>query len=291
MISKFTKIPLAALYRAGYLLHHKIFLKKGVSLKHARMVIVGSYRMGGAGKTPFCIWLAKELCRKGMKVAVLCHSAAKDESILLEKALPACTVIATWNRYRVAHEIDDSFDVIICDDGFEDSRLGFAGAICLEWEHEPETLHDIFPAGLARSFPKDHPNTRLRLRCAGEEPDVQFSLQAIENSYGKSLLETDGEAVLVAGIGDPGRFFRDVESTGRAIRGKRRLRDHSTKLKKVVTELLAQGLLVVTTEKDACRLDRKAIEHENLFIARQAIHVSKAAEQETLDLLLPTHSA
>lgn len=279
------------MYRVGYLLHHKFFLKKGKPLTHAQIVIIGSYRIGGAGKTPFCIWLATELCEKGKKVAILCHAAAEDEFALLRKALPACTIIATKNRYNVAHEIDERFDIILCDDGFEDSRLGFASAICLEWEKEPEKLYDIFPAGIARSFPKDHPNIKLRLKCSGENPEIQFSIRSIRNLYGNAPKDTDCETVLVAGIGDPARFFRDVESTGVCVKRKIRLRDHSTKLKKVVTELLAQGLLVVTTEKDACRLDRKAIEHENLFIARLAIHVSKAAEQETLDLLLPTHSA
>lgn len=271
------------MYRVGYLLHHKFFLKKGEPLKHAQLVIVGSYRIGGAGKTPLCIWLAKELCSKSEKVAVLCHSAAQDEFALLRDALPSCTVIATGNRYRTAREIDNEFDFIICDDGFEDSRLGFANAICLEWEAEPKKLSDMFPAGFARSFPQDHPNIKLRLRCFGENPDIQFSILEILNAQGIAP-KNDNGIVLVAGIGDPGRFFRDVESTGLPIKGKLRLRDHSTNTESVVASLLAKGEQVVTTEKDSCRLSEKTRSNENLFIAKQRVYVSPATRQEILAL-------
>lgn len=272
------------MYRVGYLLHHKFFLKNGEPTKHAQVVVVGSYRIGGAGKTPFCIWLAKELCTKGKKTAILCHSAAQDEFTLLKEALPNCTVIPTANRYRTAHEIDHSFDTIICDDGFEDSRLNFASAICLGWEKEPEKLSDIFPAGFARSFPKDHTNIRLLLNCRGESPDIQFSIQGIQNSNGRLPGTENGDIALVAGIGDPERFFRDIEATGLPVKTKIRLRDHSMNLERAVRPLLEQGKQVIITEKDACRLGKQVRSHEKLFIAKQAVHIPPDTRAKILNL-------
>lgn len=271
------------MYRIGYLLHHKFFLKKGRPLKHAQMVIVGSYRIGGAGKTPLCIWLATELYEEGKKTAILCHSSAKDEFELLKNALPTCTVIATRNRYSTAHEIDDLFDIIICDDGFEDSRLDFANVICLEWEKEPKKLSEIFPAGFARSFPKDHSNIKLHLRCFGENPDIRFSIQGIYNTFGIPP-KSDKSIILVAGIGDPDRFFRDMESTGLPIKGKIRLRDHSPHLENTVVPLLARGEQIVITEKDACRLREEVLTHKTLFIAKLSIDVSQAIRKKMLYL-------
>ena len=53
--------PLAVLYRIGYVVHHKLCLAPGRPTEHAQVLIVGSYRIGGAGKTPFCAWLIEAI--------------------------------------------------------------------------------------------------------------------------------------------------------------------------------------------------------------------------------------
>lgn len=274
--------PLAVLYRIGYAVHHKLCLAPGRPTEHAQVLIVGSYRIGGAGKTPFCAWLASELCGMGKKVAVLCHAAAQDEAALLKNKLPDCTVIATRNRYETAHEIDAQYDVILCDDGFEDSRLQFAKAICLEWGDEPQGITDLFPAGRARSLATDHKNIALRLECAGAEADIRFYIQQVRNSRGDS---PDAPATIIAGIGDPERFFRDAERAGLHTNGTIALRDHGKDIRDKAAELLDKGLPVVMTEKDACRLDDKTCQHCNLFVAVQAVDITPDARQKVLALL------
>ncbi|MBO7106345.1 MAG: tetraacyldisaccharide 4'-kinase [Fibrobacter sp.] len=274
--------PLAALYRIGYIVHHKLCLAPGKPTSHAQVVIVGSYRIGGAGKTPFCAWLASELCGMGKKVAVLCHAAARDEAALLKNKLPRCTVIATRNRYKTAREIDAQYDIILCDDGFEDSRLQFAKAICLEWGDEPQGIADLFPAGRARSLPSDHRNVALRLKCAGDTPDIRFCFQQIRNAQGDA---PEAPATLLAGIGDPERFFRDAERAGLHASKTIALRDHGTGIRDKAARLIAKGVPVVTTEKDACRLDAETVQSENLFVAVQSVDVVPDARQKIMALL------
>ena len=67
------RLFLATCYRAIYRLHHAICLRPGKPLGHSRLVVVGSYRTGGAGKTPFCTWLAETLSAHEKHVAILCH--------------------------------------------------------------------------------------------------------------------------------------------------------------------------------------------------------------------------
>ena len=124
LITKPLSLVISALYRIGYKLHHKLFLRPQPPLR-VPVFIVGSYLAGGAGKTPFTIWLAKQFLEQRKNVAVLCHSDAWDELVLLQQELKplGATVIATKNRYATAMEIQDRFDIILCDDGFEDSRL------------------------------------------------------------------------------------------------------------------------------------------------------------------------
>lgn len=270
------------LYRAAYVIHHRLCLRPGRPTTHAQVVIVGAYRNGGAGKTPFCIWLANKLCDQGKKVAVLCHAAAKDEAELLQNKLPRCTVLATRNRYTAAHKLDPDFDIILCDDGFEDSRLQFAKAICLEWGDEPQGIADLFPAGRARSLAQDHKNIALRLNCAGTTPDVRFCIQQIRNAQGNA---PEASATLVAGIGDPKRFIHDMEHTGLQIQKALALRDHDTGIENIVSKLLAEGHNVITTEKDASRLSTDSATHAKLFVAVQTVNVTPEAEARIMALL------
>ena len=115
-------LVVSAFYRIAYKFHHKFFLRPQPQLR-IPVVIVGSYLAGGAGKTPFTIWLANFFQEQSKKVAILCHNAAWDEINLLKAQLPSTKVIATKNRYITAKEIQNTFDIIICDDGFEDTRF------------------------------------------------------------------------------------------------------------------------------------------------------------------------
>lgn len=270
------------LYRIAYVIHHRLCLRPGRPTSHAQVVIVGAYRNGGAGKTPFCIWLANKLCDHGKKVAVLCHATAQDEAKLLKNKLPRCTVIATRNRYETAHEIDAQYDVILCDDGFEDSRLQFAKAICLEWGDEPQGIADLFPAGRARSLPSDHRNVALRLKCAGATPDVRFRIQQIRNARGDA---PEAPATLLAGIGDPERFFRDAERAGLHASRTIALRDHGSGIRDKAARLIAKGVPVVTTEKDACRLSPDSTAHAKLFVAVQSVDIAEDAREKIMALL------
>ena len=274
--------PLAALYRIGYIVHHKLCLAPGRPTDHAQVLVIGSYRIGGAGKTPFCAWLAGELCDTSKKVAVLCHAAARDEAALLRDKLPSCTVIATRNRYETAHEIDSQYDVILCDDGFEDSRLQFAKAICLDWGDEPQGIADLFPAGRARSLATDHKNIALRLECAGAAPDIRFCIKEVRNARGDA---PEAPAALLAGIGDPERFFRDAARAGLQAGKTIALRDHGTGIRDKAAVLIAKGIPVVTTEKDARRLDAETLQSENLFVAVQSVDVVPDAREKIMALL------
>jgi tetraacyldisaccharide 4'-kinase len=176
----------SAFYRIAYKLHHKLFLRPQPALR-TRVIIVGSYLVGGAGKTPFTIWLAKRILEQDKKVAVLCHSKAWDEFTLLQQELQplGVTVIATKNRYFTAKSISDKFDTILCDDGFEDTRFTGAHYICLDWQEPPRSIADLVPAGKCRSLEQDHRDSHIiHIDCYGKNgttPDIRFSIESLTN--------------------------------------------------------------------------------------------------------------
>lgn len=242
-------------------------------MAHAKLIVVGSFLAGGAGKTPFVAWLAEHLknhsvnlskTTEGAKIAVLCHAKACDEFELLKKKLPWATVVATPNRYKTARELDLDFDYIICDDGFEDSRLRPAWTVRLDWSEPPRRWRDLWPAGPNRSLVQDHAPADTVLKCYGERPDVKFSISEIVNGDGERLDINggagNGETAAgsgmwaLCGIGNPERFFRDVECFGVKVARKVVRPDHDSHFEGTVRNALKTARCVLMTEKDFVRL-------------------------------------
>ena len=115
------------------------------------VISVGNLTVGGTGKTPSCLWLAEELERRGLKVAVLsrghkrsavqpvilCPSAgggfsesagdveaAGDEPFMMAQLYRQLVGVGK-ERYRVAQELLEKaeIDVFILDDGFQHRQL------------------------------------------------------------------------------------------------------------------------------------------------------------------------
>ena len=263
MMTRRYLLTLSLIYRVLYKFHHLLFLRPGKSLTHAKLVVVGSFLVGGAGKTPFVIWLANHVVSlsKTARVAVLCHRSAVDEFKLLKNKLPWATVVATSNRYRTAHELDSRFDYVICDDGFEDTRLRPAFTVRLDWGNPPCRLRDLWPAGPNRSLVQDHSQPDLVLKCDGENPDVKFSIAEIVNGVGEHLVvdgfgksAADSGSWAVCGIGNPGRFFRDLENFGVKVERTVVRPDHDLRYDRALKKILKRAPAVLLTEKDYMRL-------------------------------------
>jgi len=270
------KIILAACYRAAYLLHHGVFLRPGKALRHARLIVVGSFRVGGAGKTPFCVWLAKHIldCRPEARIAVLCHRVAVDELNFVQSKLPEVKVVATSNRYRTAGLLDDEYDFIVCDDGFEDSRLVPEVTIRLDWEAPPTRIRDLIPAGRNRSLLQDHGKPAVALACGvdGSASDVMFRVTGVGNAMGAS---PTGNVVALCGIGDPERFFADLEQCGISLAKKVARPDHDENFECTLARVLADGSKAIITEKDYARLKSESLlKNECVFVACQEVLVA-----------------
>ncbi|MBR6450587.1 MAG: tetraacyldisaccharide 4'-kinase [Fibrobacter sp.] len=294
------RLVAAVLYRIGYKLHHKLFLRPQPPLR-IPVFIVGSYLTGGAGKTPFTIWLAKRLLEQGKKVAVLCHSNAWDELILLQNNLaqnlqasplkhsPSIKIFSTKNRYATAKEIQDKFDIILCDDGFEDSRFTGACTICLDWQKPPRSVTDLLPAGKCRSLEQDHHDSQIvHLDCYGKNgatPDIHFSIESLTNYIPSEPLT----ATAICGLGSPERFIKDLRDFGINIEKKIIRPDHDKQFTQVIEAVLSQGKHIVVSQKDACRLPQPLLTNPKLHVTVQKITISKNA-QEIMDRAINTQT-
>ncbi len=120
------------LYRAGILKSYRSRLT---------IISVGNITLGGTGKTPFVVFLAKKLCAEGKRVAIILrgYKRPKEENrvgvstyyILGDEASMLCAdckeAKVITGRDRVAKvrqlEREQGLDTVILDDGFQHWRL------------------------------------------------------------------------------------------------------------------------------------------------------------------------
>lgn len=297
---------IAAYYWAAYSLHHALCLRPGRELKRSRLIVVGSFRAGGAGKTPFTLWLARRLTAQGKRVAILCHKAAFDEIRLFQQELAeqiqqgAVNVVGTDNRYRTARELDRAGepdglhgtgtapDFILCDDGFEDSRLRPHAIFRMDWEKAPTAVEQLIPAGKFRSLLQDHArdlNKTLGLRCYGVNPDILFHIDSISNCKGE--FPQYRQNIAICGLGDPKRFIRDLERAELTLTKQIIRPDHDRNFEKITRLALRddpQSNLILS-QKDALRLSEDLLQNPRIFIARQTVQVSDPARAQIQEVL------
>lgn len=204
------------------------------------VIIVGNITVGGSGKTPLVLWLAQTLKQQGWRPGIISrgygghasvypltvtdHIRAEqcgDEPKLL--ALRShCPVVVAPDRVAAGRQLLAEFDcnVIISDDGLQhyrlqrdlelvvvDARRQFGNGFCL-------------PAGPLRE-PKSRLNDVDFVIWHGEiTADWTMYLQLCDavnllDQTRRPLTEWHGKTVhAVAGIGDPSRFFRQLQNAG-----------------------------------------------------------------------------
>lgn len=145
-----------------------------------KVISVGNLQLGGTGKTPFSLFLAKNFLQKGKKVALLSRgygfaaekakeplplclgngpqypaSLAGDEPLMLAKNLPNIYAFVGKDRVRAAQmALDADCDIALLDDAFQQRRLKKDFEIVLLDALEPFANHYLLPRGPLREAPK-----------------------------------------------------------------------------------------------------------------------------------------
>lgn len=209
------------------------------------VIVVGNITVGGTGKTPLTLWLAGYLRARGYHPGIVSRgyggradgirtvasndSAAEvgDEPLLLARR-SACPVWVGKNRPSAARgllAVHPECDVLLCDDGLQHYALardveiavigskGFGNGLLL-------------PAG-----PLREPRSRLRsvdlVVVNGENSAHEQCVMRLEGATFRNVLDSRQTASaadfagllvhVVAGIGNPQRFFDSLERLGIAF--------------------------------------------------------------------------
>ncbi len=274
--------PLGAIYGAATLRR----MARTAPRVGVPVICVGNFTVGGAGKTPAAIALAKMLADAGRRVAFLSrgyggqrrsaplrvdpliHNAAQvgDEPLLLARVAPCYVGV---DRFACAEEaIRDGADVLLMDDGLQspalaktlrlavvDGAVGFGNGLCLPAGplRAPVAGQLAFVDAIIVVDPPAGP--RMNLEALRAAPMLRARLEpdavAAAGLIGRRVLA-------FAGIGAPEKFFATLRGIGANVVATRAFADHAAFRVGVLESLLAEArgrdLTLVTTQKDAMRL-------------------------------------
>ena len=275
--------PLAALYGA---IAAQRLRRKGFDAG-VPVLCVGNYHVGGAGKTPAVLALAKILRELGETPVVLSrgyggqlrgpvmvdtsrHTAEKvgDEPLMMASRVPV--VVARDRVDGVAMARSQRASVIVMDDGFQNPSIAKDAALIVIDSERGIGNGCVIPAGPLRAPLSPQLARTDALIVIGGGDASRAIAAAVAAQRGQVLsahLRPDtasvaalaGKRVLAfAGIGDPGRFFRTLRSSGIDVVRERAFADHhhfsQSEIEALRAESRRDALTLVTTEKDLARL-------------------------------------
>ncbi len=255
----------------------------------APVICVGNFVMGGAGKTPTAIALARLLKVRGETpvfltrgyggalssptplVVRLEHHYARDvgdEALLLANVAP--TVVCIDRVAGALAAVDAGASVIVMDDGLQNPTLvkNLSFAVVDGGSGIGNGL--TFPAGPLRApmtaqiplvsmavlVGDGEPGNRAAARLSGKAIRIFRAKLAPRAAIADCL--RGRKVIAFAGIGRPEKFFVTLEETGAQIVARHAFDDHhmfsSQELRGLVDEARAADALLVTTEKDFVRL-------------------------------------
>ena len=275
--------PLAALYGA---VAARRLQRRGLNAG-IPVLCVGNYHVGGAGKTPTVLALAKLLRELGETPVVLSrgyggklrgpvrvdpvrHAASDvgDEPLMLAAALPV--VVSRKRADGVPLARAQGATVILMDDGFQSPAIVKDASLIVIDSARGIGNGQVFPAGPLRAPLRPQLARTDALIVVGNGSAAE-TVSAEIAAQGKPVLSAHlkpddaqvaqlrGKRVLAfAGIGDPTRFFNTLRASGIDVAGQRAFADHhpysQAEIESLIAEAKRDGLTLVTTEKDLARL-------------------------------------
>ena len=280
------------------------------------VVIVGNLTVGGTGKTPLVAWLAGQLSAAGLKVGIVsrgygradrapqlvqCESSWRDvgDEPLLLRRLTGCDTVVARDRVAGARAlVARGADVIVADDGLQHLRLARDCEIVMIDGARGFGNGRLLPAGPLRQpvasldraavtvlngvpehaslLPGQHDLIAAAMRMSLVGADAH-RLDGL--AIAQPLERFQGQRVhAVAGIGHPGRFFRDLRSRGLELIEHPFADHHPFGAADLDFD---DELPVLMTEKDAVRC--RALANPRLWYVPVVVRFSEAQAQELLD--------
>lgn len=273
----------------------------------APVIVVGNLTVGGTGKTPLIIWLARYLQALAFKPGIISRGYAGapqdqvqraepdsdpgqvgDEPVLLAQRT-GCPVAVAQHRPKAAQELlqQTDCDILLSDDGLQHTSLARdIEIVVIDGVRRFGNRHCL-PAGPLRE-PVDRINTVDLVVSNGNAAADEFLMEyaslparSLDGRQERELASFRLQAVhAVAAIGNPERFFSMLREKGINIE-EHAFPDHHGFRRSDLE--FGDASAVLMTEKDAVKCRR--FELENAWYVPIDVNMPEAFEREVKLLL------
>ena len=301
-------LPLTALFWLLSALRRTLFrlnIKSSTDVP-VPVIVVGNISVGGNGKTPLVLYLAKRLRQEGYHPGVLSRGyggknarypltveqsskveVVGDEAILMRQHIN-CPLVVDPIRPRGAMELVEKHkcNVIICDDGLQHYALNRDIEIVVMDGKRRCGNHLLLPAGPLREASWRLDTADFLVLNGGLITNGEFlmSLEAGElinvKHPNKSLSISDLRfpVTALAGIGNPQRFFTLLQKMRVKLKDQISFVDHHAFIKKDIP-----SGTVIMTEKDAVKCTQ--IAHDDCWYLPVSAKLTSQFESQLLQKL------
>ncbi len=261
------------------------------------IICVGNINIGGSGKTPTTIALAKIFLENKTKVHIISKGYkgiikgpkkvtetddayhVGDEPVLMSKFAPVW--VAKNRKNAIIAAIEDGAELLILDDGFQDPSIKKTFSIITVDAEIAFGNRKILPSGPLREPISAALSRADVLLVIGRKHQRERFIKSIKvpkelNVFGaemqvvKSGIYLDkARFVAVAGIAHPEKFFNSIQKFGGKITKKFSLPDHENYTPRLLRKLkkasLNNNAQLITTEKDFVRIPKNE-RHNFIFL-------------------------
>ncbi|HEX5635417.1 MAG TPA: tetraacyldisaccharide 4'-kinase [Gemmatimonadales bacterium] len=282
-LARLPLLPAAALWRGGMAVRELAYRRRWLPTHDLPLpsVAVGNLTVGGSGKTPVAIWIARYYVARGLRPGILLRGYGGDESLVHERSVPEAIVAANPDRVAGANEaLARGAQVLVLDDAFQrldvrrDLNIAVVAAETTRavrwpvpagpWREGVEALEraDAVIVTRKRATPEAAEALAEELGALVQGPVAiaHLGLVRLEGLVsGKSVSSSilAGRRVVAAsGIADPDAFVAQVKSTGAAVQAATWKDHHDFRDEDVawLAHASRRAEHVVITEKDAVKL-------------------------------------
>jgi len=258
-------LPLSIFLQILASLKKKMTIKKNVAIP---VVCVGNIYLGGTGKTPLALEVVQMLIKLNKKTAIIkkFYRKHEDEFKLIESK--GIKLFKNLSRYKAINKaIDNKFDCVVLDDGFQDFSINKDLNILCFSEKQLIGNGMTLPSGPLRESISSLKRCQIVVINGNRNIDFENKIKSVSKNisiyYSKYLPNNindfkNKDLLAFAGIGNPENFFDLLENNNLKIMKKISFPDHYNyslkELNKLINFALKNNLNLITTEKDFFRI-------------------------------------